>query len=352
MRPQIPMRGAVIAARRLALARCSTRHRFFSTQPAPVEDASALQPVTAVSEDEAMMREAARRFATDEVLPLADSMDKASEMPPELITSIFDAGFMGVEVDEKHGGSGSSFTAACIVIEELAKADPAVSVMVDIHNTIVNNTFSMWASPELQHEWLPRLATDTLGAFCLSEASSGSDAFALKTTARRDAGGDYLISGEKMWISNSAEAGVFLVMANAAPDRGYKGITCFVVPAGTAGLSIGVREEKLGIKASSTCPVRFDEVRVPADAVLGEVGMGYKYAIEILNEGRIGIGCERERASILSLHTLTRPRPCRGLPTDTRRIPWRWTQAFPTLARRSRAAPSSVANLSSLAALR
>lgn len=178
-----------------------------------------LHPINAVSEDEAMMREAARRFAADEVKPRADEMDKASAMPPELITSIFEAGFMGIEIDEQHGGSGSSFTAACLVIEELAKADPAVSVMVDIHNTIVNNTFSMWASPELQHEWLPRLATDTLGAFCLSEASSGSDAFALKTVAARDAGGDYVITGEKMWISNSAEAGVFLVMANAVPPR-------------------------------------------------------------------------------------------------------------------------------------
>jgi short/branched chain acyl-CoA dehydrogenase len=149
----------------------------------------------------------------------------------------------------------------------------------------------MWASPELKSEWLPRLATDTLGAFCLSEASSGSDAFALKTTAKAD-GGDYVLNGEKMWISNSAEAGVFLVMANADPSAGYRGITCFVVPAGTEGLTIGPKEDKLGIRASSTCPVRLENVRVPSSAVLGEVGKGYKYAIEILNEGRVGIGAQ------------------------------------------------------------
>jgi len=248
--------------------------------------------VTSVTEDEAMMQAAAARFAADEVMPRVASMDDASKMEPELIRAIFDSGFMGVEIDEQYGGSGSSFTAACLVIEELARADPAVSVMVDIHNTIVNNTFSMWASAELQQQWLPRLATDTLGAFALSESGSGSDAFALATTATRTPGGDYKLTGEKMWISNSSEAGVFLVMANAAPEHGYKGITCFVVPADAAGLSLGPREDKLGIRASSTCPVRLDGVLVPSSSVLGEVGKGYRYAIEILNEGRVGIGAQ------------------------------------------------------------
>jgi len=166
-------------------------------------------------------------------------------------------------------------------------------VMVDIHNTILNNCFTMWASDRLKAQWLPRLATDTLGAFALSEASSGSDAFALKTVARRAAGStDFVLDGEKMWISNSGEAGVFLVMANADPSKGYKGITCFVVPAGTPGLTIGPKEDKLGIRASSTCPVRLDNVVVPETAVLGEMGMGYRYAIEILNEGRVGIGAQ------------------------------------------------------------
>jgi len=198
---------------------------------------------------------------------------------------------MGVEIDEKYGGCGSSFTAALLVIEELAKADPAVSVMVDIHNTIVNNCFSNWASEPLKEQWLPRLASDTLGAFCLSEAGSGSDAFALKTTAVRK-GDEFVLNGEKMWISNSQEAGVFLVMANADPAAGYKGITCFVVPAGTPGMTVGKRESKLGIKCSSTCPVRFEDVVVPARDILGEQGKGYKYAIEILNEGRVGIGAQ------------------------------------------------------------
>ena len=282
-----------LATRVSARVAAASPRRLLSTQPltVPTDEAVALHPVTAISEDEAMMREAAARFAADEIMPRVESMDAASCMEPELITGIFEHGFMGVEISEEHGGSGSSFTAANLVIEEFAKADPAVAVMVDIHNTIVNNTFTMWASPELQQQWLPRLATDTLGAFCLSEASSGSDAFALKTTATK-VGDDYELNGEKMWISNSAEAGVFLVMANADPDAGYKGITCFVVEAGTPGLSLGPREDKLGIKASSTCPVRLDGVRVPASAILGEFGMGYKYAIEILNEGRIGIGAQ------------------------------------------------------------
>ena len=287
-------RGCRSSKRFAALAAAS--RRAFSTQPLAAVDehgGEVVNPITALKEEELMMRDAAAHFAATQVMPRVAEMDAASCMPPELITSIFDAGLMGVEIPEEHGGSGSSFTAANLVIEELAKADPSVAVMVDIHNTIINNCFSMWASPELQAEWLPRLATDTLGSFCLSEASSGSDAFALKTRATQDPeGGDYVLDGEKMWISNSAEAGVFLVMANLDPSAGYRGITCFVVPAGTDGLTIGPREEKLGIKASSTCPVRLEGVRVPSSAVLGEVGKGYKYAIEILNEGRVGIGAQ------------------------------------------------------------
>uniref|UniRef100_A0A7S3B456 short-chain 2-methylacyl-CoA dehydrogenase n=1 Tax=Haptolina ericina TaxID=156174 RepID=A0A7S3B456_9EUKA len=237
------------------------------------------------------MRDAAARFASGEVLPRVSAMDTAGEFEPDLIRGLFEAGFMGVEVDEKYGGCGSSFTSALLVVEELARADPAVSVMVDIHNTIVNNCFTAWASDRLKAQWLPRLVTDTLGAFALSEAGSGSDAFALKSTATR-VGDEFILNGEKMWISNSAEAGVFLVMANADPSAGYKGITCFVVPADAPGLTIGRREDKLGIKASSTCPVRLEDVRVPAADVLGVEGKGYRYAIEILNEGRIGIGAQ------------------------------------------------------------
>lgn len=262
-----------------------------STHAEDAEYVAAPQPVSALLEEEEMMREAAARFAASEVAPHVRSMDEAGVMRPEIVAGLFEHGFMGVEVDEAYGGAGSTFTSTLLVVEELARVDPAVSVMLDIHSTVVNNTFSMWGSADLKERWLPRLSTDTLGAFCLSETSSGSDAFALRTTARRD-GDDYLLSGEKMWISNSAEAGVFVVFANADPSAGHRGITAFVVPRGAAGLEIGKKEDKLGIRASSTCPLRLTDVRVPAADVLGEVGQGYKYAINILNEGRIGIGAQ------------------------------------------------------------
>ena len=238
-----------------------------------------------------MMRDAAKHFAQQELKPRALEMDKAAQMDPELLPLLFDNGFMGVEVPETHSGAGASFTAACLVVEEFARVDPSVSVMVDIHNTLANNAMAMWGSNALQNEWLPRLATTDLASFCLSEAGSGSDAFALRTTARR-VGDDYVLDGEKLWISNSAEAGVFYVFANAAPELGHRGITCFIVPRGTPGLVVGKKEDKLGIRASSTCPVRLEGVKVPASSVLGEVGKGYRYAIEILNEGRIGIGAQ------------------------------------------------------------
>lgn len=202
-------------------------------------------PMTHLLEEEAMMRDATTQWAKEVLAPLVRQMDDAGKMEPHIIQGCFDSGFMGVEVPEEYGGCGSSFTSALLVVEELAKVDPSVSVMVDIHNTIVNNCFSYWASDRLKAKWLPRLTTDCLGAFCLSEAAAGSDAFALRTTATRD-GGDFVLEGEKLWISNSQEAGVFLVMANAEPAAGYRGITCFVVPAGARGLSVGRREDKLG----------------------------------------------------------------------------------------------------------
>ena len=285
---------ALRAATRPRFAAAGTHaSRAFSTVPALEEGEGLHLPCTMLTDDESMMREAATQFAQGVVLPRVEAMDDAGRFDDDIISGLFEQGFMGVEIPEEYDGAGASFTSALLVIEELARVDPAVSVMVDIHNTIVNNTFSMWASPELKQQWLPRLATDTLGAFALSEASSGSDAFALKTTAVQDAGGgDYVLTGEKMWISNSLEAGVFLVMANADPSKGYKGITCFVVPRDAPGLSVGPPEAKLGIKASSTCPLLLDGVRVPKENILGEVGKGYKYAIEILNEGRVGIGAQ------------------------------------------------------------
>jgi alkylation response protein AidB-like acyl-CoA dehydrogenase len=185
-----------------------------------------------------------------------------------------------------------SFTSACLVIEEISRVDPSVSILVDIHNTLTNNAVRFWGSPELQQKWLPRLAEDTVSSFCLSEAGSGSDAFALKTTATLD-GSYFSLNGSKLWISNAKEAGVFLVFANADPSKGYKGITAFMVDATTDGISVGTPEKKLGLRASSTCPVTFDNVQVHTDDVLGEVGVGYKYCINILNEGRIGIGAQQ-----------------------------------------------------------
>jgi alkylation response protein AidB-like acyl-CoA dehydrogenase len=234
-----------------------------------------------------------KAFAEKDVAPFVKEMDANSEMNPSVIKGLFDNGLMAVETPVELGGSGGSFMSACLVIEELAKVDPAVSVMCDVQNTIINNMFRFYASDEMRNEYCPRLATDLMGSFCLSEAGSGSDAFALATRAEVSADGSYYtINGNKAWITNAEWAGVFLVMANVDPSAGYKGITCFVVPRDTEGLTVGRKEDKLGIRASSTCPVSFDNVKVPKEMILGEVGKGYKYAIEILNEGRIGIGAQ------------------------------------------------------------
>jgi len=242
-----------------------------------------------------MMRDAAATFAQEVVAPRVKEMDAKSQMDPELIEAMFANGLMGIEVPQELDGVGANFTSACLCVEELAKVDPAVSVCMDVHNTVVNNTLAKWASDDIKQEWLPQLATQTMGSFCLSEAGSGCDAFALATTASQsEEGGDYTLNGTKMWITNAEHAGLFLVFANVNPqlEPKYKGITCFAVPKGTPGLSIGPKEDKLGIRASSTCPVILEDVKVPHSAVVGEVGQGYKYAIGILNEGRIGIGAQ------------------------------------------------------------
>jgi len=240
-----------------------------------------------------MLREMAGRFATEMVAPRVKEMDATSTMDPALITALFENGLMGVEVPEVFGGAGASFTSMCLVIEELAKVDPAVAACVDVHSTVVNNTINFWGNDSLKERYLPRLATDTMGSFCLSEAGSGSDAFSLATRAEASADGSYYtINGQKLWITNAGHAGVFLVFANVDHNKGYKGITCFVVDRETEGLTVGHHEDKLGIRASSTCPVVLENVKVPADQILGEIGHGYKYAIGILNEGRIGIGAQ------------------------------------------------------------
>lgn len=246
-----------------------------------------------LTEDEEAFRGAAATFAAAEIAPLVAEMDETSTMDLGLLDSLFANGFMGVEVAEEHGGCGASFTTMLAVIEEISKVDPAVATCVDVHSTVVNNTINFWGSDELKGQYLPRLATDTVGSFCLSEPGSGSDAFSLATRADISADGSYYtLNGQKAWITNAEHAGVFLVFANVDPSKGYKGITCFVVDGSAEGLDVGLKENKMGIRASSTCPVTLENVKVPTANVLGEVGQGYKYAIGILNEGRIGIGAQ------------------------------------------------------------
>jgi short/branched chain acyl-CoA dehydrogenase len=196
--------------------------------------------------------------------------------------------------NEEYGGSGLNFTSACLAVEEVSRVDPSTSILVDIHNTLTINSLLKWGSEDLKEHWLPRLAADTVSSFCLSEAGSGSDAFAMRTTAKESPDGSYFtLNGSKLWISSAMEAGVFLVFANADPSKGYKGITAFMVDSETDGISIGSPENKLGLRASSTCPITFENVQVESRNVLGQVGMGYKYCINILNEGRIGIAAQQ-----------------------------------------------------------
>ncbi|KAF2157367.1 acyl-CoA dehydrogenase NM domain-like protein [Myriangium duriaei CBS 260.36] len=248
-------------------------------------------PITHFSETEAMMAEQVSKFANSSILPKAREMDEKEAMDPEIIEQCFEQGLMGIEIPEAYGGAGMNFTSAIVGIEELARVDPSVSVMVDVHNTLVNTAILKYASEEIKKEWLPKLATNTIGSFCLSEPISGSDAFAMATKAEKTADG-YRINGSKMWITNSMEAGFFIVFANLDPSKGYKGITAFVMPKETKGLSIAKKEKKLGIKASSTCVLNFDDVDIPKSALLGKEGEGYKYAIGLLNEGRIGIAAQ------------------------------------------------------------
>ncbi|KAG2186317.1 hypothetical protein INT43_002755 [Umbelopsis isabellina] len=242
------------------------------------------------TEDENMLRQSVSDFAQNVLKPLVPEMEEKEQMPKQLIKDLFEYGLMGIETDIELGGSEQSFTAALIAIEELAKVEPGVSAMVDIHNTLCNTIFKKYASKSLCDKYLPQFATKALTSFCLSEAGAGSDAFALQTRAE-DKGDHYLLNGTKMWISNSAEADVFIVFANVDPSKGYRGISCFVVER-EWGVQIAKKEKKLGLRSSSTCVVNFDDIKVPKENVLGEIGKGYKYAIEMLNEGRIGIAAQ------------------------------------------------------------
>ncbi|KAK1988847.1 acyl-CoA dehydrogenase domain-containing protein [Colletotrichum cereale] len=248
-------------------------------------------PITHLSEVEAAMQETVSKFANDVIAPKVREMDEAENMDPAIVEQLFEQGLMGVEIPEEYGGAGMNFTSAIIGIEELARVDPSVSVLVDVHNTLVNTAIIKWGSSQLKQRFLPKLATNTVGSFCLSEPVSGSDAFALATKATKTESG-YKISGSKMWITNSKEADFFIVFANLDPAKGYKGITAFIVEKNTKGFSIAKKEKKLGIKASSTCVINFDDVEIPRENLLGEEGSGYKYAIGLLNEGRIGIAAQ------------------------------------------------------------
>lgn len=245
-----------------------------------------------MSEEEAMLTEAVKRFAEDVVQPKVEEMDENEKMDPEIIKGLFEQGLMAIETDPELGGAGGSFTSAIIVIEELAKVDPSVSVLCDVHNTLVNTVLRKYASKGLQDKYLPQLSEKVLGSFCLSEPASGSDAFAMKTSCKKsDDGKHWILNGSKMWITNSAEAEFFIVFAQGDPSKGYKGISAFAVEK-SMGVEIAKKERKLGIRASSTCTVNFDEIKVPVENLIGEEGKGYKIAIEILNEGRVGIGAQ------------------------------------------------------------
>jgi alkylation response protein AidB-like acyl-CoA dehydrogenase len=256
-----------------------------------VDASTAVNPLTMLSDDEVLFRDAVQDFAASEIAPRVSEMDESQQMDTGLIRQLFEMGLMGIEVPESFGGAGSTFFTAALVVEEISRVDPSVGVLVDVQNTLVNNAFIRWGSEALKEKYLPLLTTEHVGAYALSEAGSGSDAFALSTRATA-AGDGYRLTGRKLWITNGAEAELYIVFANIDPEAGYRGITAFVVERGMSGFSVGKKEDKLGIRASSTTELILEDVEVPAENVLGEAGMGYKVAIETLNEGRIGIGAQ------------------------------------------------------------
>lgn len=247
--------------------------------------------LTQLSDDERMFQETVRQFAVEQIGPLVREMDEAQQMDAALIQKLFALGLMGIQIPEEYGGAGGSFFEAILAVEEISAVDPAVGVLVDVQNTLCINALLRWGTEEQKRRYLTRLAKDMVGAYALSEAASGSDAFALQARATRR-GDDYVLNGRKLWITNAKEAGLFIVFATLDPAAGYKGITAFLVEKGAAGFSLGKKEDKLGIRASSTCELIFNDCVVPGHQVLGEPGKGYKIAIETLNEGRIGIGAQ------------------------------------------------------------
>lgn len=246
-------------------------------------------PLVALTEEELLFRDAVRHFAEEKIRPRSREMDEKGFFDRDLIEQFFQLGVMGIEIPEEYGGEGGTFFEAILAVEELSRVDASAGVVVDVQNTLVNNALLRWANDDQKKRYLPRLAGEAVGAYALSEAGSGSDAFALQSRAERK-GNDYVLNGRKLWITNASEAGLFVLFATVDPALGYRGITAFLVENNVPGFSVGKKEDKLGIRASSTCELILEECRVPQDNVLGEVGKGYKIAIETLNEGRIGIG--------------------------------------------------------------
>lgn len=272
----------------------STKLQFHLSQTKmshTITEQQAGRPLTSLSEDEEMFRASVREFAEGELRPRVEEMDEAARLDPALIKQCFDLGLMAIETPEEYGGAGANFFTSILAVEELSRVDPSVGVLVDVQNTLVNNALLRWGNEEQKKKYLAQLASGRVGAYALSEANSGSDAFALQTRAR-EAGDHFLLNGRKLWITNGNEAEIFIVFANANPEEGYRGITAFIVEKSFDGFSIGKKENKLGIRASSTTEIILDDCRVPKENVLGVVGKGYKVSIETLNEGRIGIGAQ------------------------------------------------------------
>jgi len=248
-------------------------------------------PLTVLTEDEALFRDGVSEFAQAEIAPRARAMDAAGRYDEDLLPKLFEMGLMGIDIPASLGGAGGTFFQSCLAVEQISRADAAVGVLVDVQNTLVNNAIAKYGTSEQKSRYLARTAADTVASYCLSEAGSGSDAFALQCRAVPK-GDRFVLDGHKMWITNAAEAGLFLVFATVDPSAGYKGITAFLVLKSDAGFSLGKREDKLGIRASSTCELLFEGCAIPSDRVVGQIGRGYKIAIETLNEGRIGIGAQ------------------------------------------------------------
>ena len=248
-------------------------------------------PLSTFTEEEQMLQEMVRKFARNEIAPRVREMDEKQKVDRELVSQLFSLGLMGIEIPEEYGGVGASFFSAILAVEEISAVDPAVGVLVDVQNTLTVNALLRWGNDAQKARYLPRIAANTVCSYALSEAGSGSDAFALTTSARAE-GSDFILNGRKLWISNAGEAGLFIVFTTVDPGAGYKGITAFLVERDTPGFTVGKKEDKLGIRASSTCELLFDDCRIPGENLLGEIGKGYKIAIETLNEGRIGIAAQ------------------------------------------------------------